>query len=181
MKRVQKILFSWGEKPLNHAQFAPCPPSIFRHSRQANSAFSGPKFRAGGPKCCTGPLICTSSKFCLVLDLLNHIPYFLYIYHSNHLPYLLIWSIIYQAVKLGQHTSSGHYQGPSMPVMSLHNSHYSPTGHVMSLESWWFSMSRLGSQQYTGRRLIITGLIFSMTLTVDAPYIAYLRAMMSHF
>ena len=52
------------------AQFATCPPSVFRHSRHANSALSGPKFRTGGPKFCTGPIICTSSKFCLVLDLL---------------------------------------------------------------------------------------------------------------
>ena len=51
-----------------------------RHSRQANSVFGdptfraggpkfragGPKFRAGGPKFCTGSLICTSSKFILV-------------------------------------------------------------------------------------------------------------------
>ena len=66
-----EILFSRGEKPLNPAQFATCPPSVFRHSRQANSALSGPKFRAGGPKFCTGPIICTSSKFCLVLDLIN--------------------------------------------------------------------------------------------------------------
>ena len=70
IKKVWEILFSWGEKPLNPAQFATCPPSVFRHSRQANSALSGPKFRAGGPKFCTGPIICTSSKFCLVLDLL---------------------------------------------------------------------------------------------------------------
>ena len=55
-------------------------PSIFRHSRQANSVFGGPKFPAwgpkfpaggpkfpaGGPKFCTGLLICTSSKFLLV-------------------------------------------------------------------------------------------------------------------
>ena len=41
-------------------------PAFFRHSRQANSVFGGPKFRAGGPKFCTGSLICTSSKFCLV-------------------------------------------------------------------------------------------------------------------
>ena len=75
MKKVQEILFSWGEKPLNHTQFVPCPPSIFRHSRQANSAFSGPKFWAGGPKFCTGPLICTSSKFCLVLDLVRLYPF----------------------------------------------------------------------------------------------------------
>ena len=68
-KKVWKILFSRGEKPLNPAQFATCPPGVFRHSRQANSALSGPKFRAGGPKFCTGPIICTSSKFCLVLDL----------------------------------------------------------------------------------------------------------------
>ena len=71
IKKVWKILFSRGEKPLNPAQFATCPPSVFRHSRQANSALSGPKFRAGGPKFCTGPIICTSSKFCLVLDLVT--------------------------------------------------------------------------------------------------------------
>ena len=41
-------------------------PSIFRHSHQANSVFGGPKFRAIGPKICTGSLICTSSKFWLV-------------------------------------------------------------------------------------------------------------------
>ena len=69
IKKVWKILFSRGEKPLNPAQFATCPPSVFRHSRQVNSALSGPKFRAGGPKFCTGPIICTSSKLCLVLDL----------------------------------------------------------------------------------------------------------------
>ena len=46
---------------------APIRPSIFRHSRQANSVFggpkiraSGPKFRAGGPKFCTGSMICTT-------------------------------------------------------------------------------------------------------------------------
>ena len=71
IKKVWEILFSRGEKPLNPAQFATCPPSVFRHSRQANSALSGPKFRAGGPKFCTGPIICTGSKFCLVLDLVN--------------------------------------------------------------------------------------------------------------
>ena len=38
----------------------------FRRSRQANSVFGGPKFRAGGPKFCTSSLIGTSSKFCLV-------------------------------------------------------------------------------------------------------------------
>ena len=69
IKKVWEILFSRGEKTLNPAQFATCPPSVFHHSRQANSALSGPKFRAGGPKFCTGPIICTSSKFCLVLDL----------------------------------------------------------------------------------------------------------------
>ena len=48
-------------------------PSIFRHSRQANSVFGGPKFpacgskfRTGGPKFCTGSLICTSWQFLLV-------------------------------------------------------------------------------------------------------------------
>ena len=71
IKKVWEILFSRGEKPLNPAQFATCLPSVFRHSRQANSALSGWKFRAGGPKFCTGPIICTSSKFCLVLDLLK--------------------------------------------------------------------------------------------------------------
>ena len=71
IKKVWEILFSRGEKPLNPAQFATCPPSVFRHSRQANSALSGPKFRAGGPKFWTGPIICTSSKFCLVLNLVN--------------------------------------------------------------------------------------------------------------
>ena len=71
IKKVWKILFSRGEKTLNPAQFATCPPSVFRHSRQANSALSGPKFWAGRPKFCTGPIICTSSKFCLVLDLLT--------------------------------------------------------------------------------------------------------------
>ena len=71
IKKVWEILFSRGEKPLNPAQFATCPPSVFRHSRQANSALSGPKFRAGGPKFCTGPIICTGSKFCLVLDLIK--------------------------------------------------------------------------------------------------------------
>ena len=70
IKKVWKILFSRGEKPLNPAQFVTCPPSVFRHSRQPNSALSGPKFRAGGQKFCTGPIICTSSKFCLVLDLI---------------------------------------------------------------------------------------------------------------
>ena len=58
-------------KPLNPAQFATCPSSIFCHSRQANSALTGPNFRASSPKFCTGPLICTSSKFCVVLDLLT--------------------------------------------------------------------------------------------------------------
>ena len=69
IQKVWEILFSRGEKPLNPAQFATCPPSVFRHSRQANSALSGPKFRAGGPKFWTGPIICTGSKFCLVLNL----------------------------------------------------------------------------------------------------------------
>ena len=41
-------------------------PSTFHHSWQVNSVFGGPKFRAGGPKFCTGSLTCTSSKFCLV-------------------------------------------------------------------------------------------------------------------
>ena len=45
---------------------APIRPSIFLHSRQANSVFGGLKLRAGGPKFCTGSLICTSSKFWLV-------------------------------------------------------------------------------------------------------------------
>ena len=71
IKKVWEIFFSWGENPLNPAQFATCPPSVFRHSCQANSALGGPKFRAGGPKFCTGPIICTSSKFCLVLDLVT--------------------------------------------------------------------------------------------------------------
>ena len=59
---------------------APIRPTIFRHFRQANSLFGGPKIRAGGPKFraggpkfradgpkfCTGSLICTGSKFWLV-------------------------------------------------------------------------------------------------------------------
>ena len=71
IKKVWEILFSRGKKTLNPAQFATWPPSVFGHSRQANSALSGPKFRAGGPKFCTGPIICTGSKFCLVLDLVT--------------------------------------------------------------------------------------------------------------
>ena len=40
-------------------------PSIFRHSRQANSVFDGPKFPAGGPKFpAGGPKFCTSSLIC---------------------------------------------------------------------------------------------------------------------
>ena len=62
IKKVREILFSWGEKQLNYAKFATCPPSIFSHSHQVNSAFNGPKFWAGDPKFCTGPLICTSSN-----------------------------------------------------------------------------------------------------------------------
>ena len=75
IKKVWEILFFWGEKTLNPAHFATCPPSVFRHYRQANFALSGPKFRAGGPKFCTGPIICTSSKFCLVLDLYSTMLY----------------------------------------------------------------------------------------------------------
>ena len=54
---------------LIYHKFATWHPSIFCHSRQGNLVFGVPKFRVGGPKFCSGPLICTSSKFCLVLDL----------------------------------------------------------------------------------------------------------------
>ena len=45
-----------------------CHSSIFLHSHQGNSGFGRPKFRAGGSNCCSGPLTCTGSKFCLILD-----------------------------------------------------------------------------------------------------------------
>ena len=45
-----------------------CHSSIFLHSHQGNSGFGRLKFRAGGSNCCSGPLTCTGSKFCLILD-----------------------------------------------------------------------------------------------------------------